>query len=165
MSIRFLCMLVAVSALSFVTAWVFSGSREPAGHGAGAPDMRPVLRERQAIDEPSVWRMEARAAYGPPAPLGGRVNSVAGRLMQRACEGLSDNSWQVPAGATRRELCSCVGRMIDRTQEADGLARLTDQLLATGQLPHPNSSAMATGLFTARLTCQRGLFAALHAAG
>lgn len=165
MPLRFIGLVLAVSALSFATAWSLSGMLGASGTVSKENTSPPALRSQQALDEPSLWRIRARRAYAPPAPIGGRPETVPGRLLQQACKGLSARSWQVPRGATRAELCACVGRMMDRTPQAEGLADLTDHLFATQQPPHPGSSAMATGLITARITCQRGLFAALHADG
>lgn len=165
MSLRFPALIAIVALVSFVTAWCLPGlsaTDEPELAAAPSP---ASMRPRQAVDEPSLWRIRAREAYGPPVPLGGVPASVPGRLMQQACEGVAEGTWQVPSGARQRDLCVCVGRMMDRTPEAEGLAALTDQLFVTRQPPHPNSSEMATALITARIACQRGLFAALRAEG
>ena len=165
MAWRFPALVAAMAALSFLTAWLLTGPPQAETTAQAAKAESPLIRKRQVVDEPSLWRIRARNVYGPPAPIGGAPETVSGRLMQQACEGVSETAWQVPAGAERRDLCACVGRMIDRTPDAEGLAELTNHLYVTRQPPHPGSSAMATGFVTARIACQRGLFAALHADG
>ncbi len=159
---RFTALVIFVFVVCFAGVWIATGRLAAAT--SEAPDgPAPALRERSQPDNPALWRMAARAQYAPPAPLGGRAKTVPGRLMVQACQGLQPNSWQVPAGARMIDLCTCVGRMMDRTPDADGLAALTDAMMASGHPLHPESSSMATGLITARITCQRALFGALHA--
>lgn len=162
MVLRFWILVSGVFALAYAATWALiptpgTGSQKasPAQAAKAPPRLRPTLPPAERYGR---WYGPAWQTYGPPAPIGQRPLSVDGRLMQQACLALQGGAWTIPPGARKSELCACVGAMMDRAPDADGLDETTDTIFVTGRPPEPASSAIARGLDVARITCQRALF-------